>query len=98
MIGRGWLCDINDNGARFLLDHSLGAGDRISLEVHFQNPDGEITAIRFPGIVKRVSRGASHEIAATFLKGGSFIRGKGSRTKGTGSVFVPSRKGSGWIN
>ena len=98
MVGRGWLYDINNSGARFLLDHPLGPGDRISLEVDFQNPDGEVTAIRFPGIVKRVSPGASYEIAVSFSKGGSFVRGKGSRSKSKGSPLDQFNKGSNWIN
>lgn len=98
MVGRGWLYDINDNGARFLLDHSLEPGDRISLEVGFQNPDGEITAIRFPGIVKRVNFRTSYEVAVSFLKGGSFVRRKGSRGKKRSPHLVKSESGYRWIN
>lgn len=98
MVGRGWLYDINDNGARFLLDHPLRLGDRISLVVDFQNPDGEVTAIRFSGVVKRVASGTSHEIAVTFLKGGSFIRHKSSRGKKETPHLVQSNNGYRWIN
>lgn len=98
IVGRGWLYDINDNGARFLLDHSLSVGDRISLVVEFQNPDGEVTAIRFPGIVKRVTSEASYEIAVSFLKGGSFVRRKGSRGKKRLPQLVQSENGYRWIN
>lgn len=96
MIGRGWLHDINDKGARFVAEHPLQAGERISLEVHFLNPDGEVTVIRFPAVVKRVSPGASHETAVTFSKGGSFVRHEGSEKKTPPRIQLNS--GSNWIN
>ncbi|MGA8184778.1 MAG: PilZ domain-containing protein [Terriglobia bacterium] len=98
MIGRGWLHDISENGARFLLDHSIEVGRRVSLEVAFRNPGGEVTAIRFPGTVKRVNAGASHEVAMSFSKGGSFIRRKGSQGRNEDSPWNRLTKGSSWIN
>lgn len=98
MIGRGWLHDISENGARFLLDQPVEVGRRISLEVAFQNPDGEVTAIRFPGTVKRVNAGASHEVAVSFSKGGSFVRHKSPRGKDHDSPWSRLTKGSTWIN
>lgn len=98
MIGRGWLYDISENGARFLLDQPIEVGRRISLEVAFQNPDGEVTAIRFPGTVKRVNAGASHEVAMSFSKGGSFVRQKSSRGRNKDSRWSRLTKGSTWIN
>ena len=98
MIGQGWLYDISDKGARFFLDHPLDAGNRISLEVDFQHPDGEITTIRFPGIVNRVQSGESYEIAVSFLKGGSFFRSKGLKGKSANSPRGRFTKGSYWIN
>jgi PilZ domain len=98
MIGRGWLHDISENGARFLLDQPIEVGRRISLEVAFQNPDGEVTAIRFPGTVKRVNAGASHEVAMSFSKGGSFVRQKSSRGRNKDSRWSRLTKGSTWIN
>lgn len=96
-LGRGWLCDISDKGARFRLDHPMQAGNRISLDVHFSNPNRQVTTIRFQGLVKRVSQEDSHEVAITFLKGTSFIRnGHNSFHKGLQQVHVdPSGK---WIN
>jgi PilZ domain len=98
MVGRGWLCDINDDGARFLLDQSLKADDRISVEIDFQNPDGEVTSIRFPGVVKRVKPGASYDIAVSFLKGGSFVRGKGARAGNKAPLLILFNKGHHWVN
>lgn len=98
VLGRGWLFDISDKGARFVVDQLLEIGARISLEVDFQHPDGEITTIRYPGIVKWVSEGDSYETAVFFLKGETYIRGKGS--KGKSKEFPRGRftKGSRWIN
>ncbi len=96
MIGRGWLHDINDKGARFVVEHPLQAGDRISLEVHFLNPDGEVTVIRFPAVVKRVSPGSSHETAVSFCRGGSFVQREGSGKKS--SPRIQLNNGSNWIN
>ena len=98
VIGRGWLFDISDKGARFILDSPLVTGNRISLEVNFQHPGGEVTTIRYPGIVKRVSRGNSYEIAVSFLKGESYIRGKGSKLQNKGFPRGRFIKGSHWIN
>jgi len=98
VLGRGWLFDISDKGARFVLDHPLETGNRISLEVDFQHPDGEITTIRYPGIVNRVSAGNSYEIAVSFLKGQSYIRGKSSKGKSNASIRGRITKGSHWIN
>jgi len=96
MIGRGWLHDINDKGARFVADNPLQAGDRITLEVHFLNSDGEVTDIRFPGIVKRASGENSYEIAVSFLKGESFIRHEDSRGEGMSRAQIS--KSGNWIN
>jgi PilZ domain len=98
LIGRGWLYDINDKGARFLLECSLDAGSLISIEVDFLNPDGQFTTIRFRGIVTRVSPGDSYEIAVSFLKGESYVRGKGSRVKKGDSPWNQVPSGSHWIN
>ncbi|HET7211957.1 MAG TPA: PilZ domain-containing protein [Terriglobia bacterium] len=98
MIGRGWLHDISENGARFLLDQPVEVGRRISLEVAFQNPDGEVTAIRFPGTVKRVNAGDSHEVAMSFSKGGSFIRQKSPQGRNHDSPWSRLTKGNTWIN
>lgn len=54
---RGWLHDISDKGARFIVEHQPHSGHQISLEVHFMNPDGEVTNIWYPAIVQRVSPG-----------------------------------------
>lgn len=97
-LGHGWLYDINDKGARFYLDRPLDAGQRISLEVDFRNPDGQVTTIRFPGIVGRVSPGDLHEIVVTFLKGESYIRGRNSRKKSEDSLWSRFNQGSNWIN
>ena len=96
VIGYGSLEDINDHGARFELDRRLEVDDLISLEVHFSNPDGAVTTIRFPGRVKRVFVGTSHEIVVSFLRGGSIVRRKDPLRKG-----VPPTQGSqggNWIN
>ena len=98
MLGRGWLYDINDKGARFFLDHTLEEGHRISLEVDFENHVGQVTTIRFPGIVRRVSAGDFYEVAVSFLKGESHIRGKGSREKVEDLPWNRFTKGSTWIN
>jgi len=96
VIGHGSLKDINDHGARFELDRRLEVNDRISLEVHFSNPDGAVTTIRFPGRVKRVFVGTSHEIAVSFSKGGAFLRRKDQLPRS----LLPMQKGTegNWIN
>lgn len=96
VIGQGRLIDINDRGARFESNNLLAVDDRVSLEVHFSNPDGNITNMRFPGIVKRVSAGIWHEIAVSFLRGGSFVRRKDSHGINS-SVFRTTEKGN-WVN
>lgn len=98
LIGRGSLYDINEKGARFFLDGSLEAGHRISLEVDFRHPDGDVTTIRFPSVVTRVLSGESYEIAVSFLKGESYVPGKGSRGKRDASLWNLVSKGSHWVN
>lgn len=98
ILGHGWLYDINDKGARFYLDRPLDTGQRISLEVDFRNPDGQVTTIRFPAIVRRVSPGDLHEIVVTFLKGESYIRGRNSRKKSEDPLWSRFNQGSNWIN
>ena len=98
LIGRGWLHDINEQGARFFLNHTLETGVRISLDVDFRNPGGQVTTIRFPGIVQRVSEDGPYEIAVSFLKGESYIRGKRSQENGEESPLAHFTKGSIWIN
>lgn len=95
-IGNGWLDDISDNGARFHLDNPLASGERISLEVHFSGPGGDLTDIRFPAVVKRVSHNVLYEIAVRFLKGESFIR----RPSAQGKHLPRTQAGNGgrWIN
>ena len=97
-VGCGWLYDIGGKGARFFLDHTLEKGERVSLEVSFQNPDGEITTIRFPSVVNRVLSGDSNEIAVSFLKGESYIRGKRPGSRSKQSPRGTLTKGSDWIN
>jgi PilZ domain len=98
VLGRGTLYDINENGARFTLDHALDEGKRMSLEVDFRNPDDQVTTIRFPAIVKRVNGANQYEIAVSFLKGESFIRGKRTSTKAEDSQWYQFTQGSRWIN
>jgi PilZ domain len=96
-IGHGWLCDISDKGARFRLDHPMQVGSRISLDVHFSNPNHQVTTIRFPGIVKRVSQDDAHEAAIVFLKGTSFIRNnQDSFHKGLQQIHINEH--GKWIN
>lgn len=97
VIGRGWLHDIGEQGARFFLNHTLESGTRISLEVDFRNPGGQVTTIRFPGIVRRVSGGSPFEAAVSFLKGESYIRGKRS-WKDDKSIWDQFSNGNTWIN
>ena len=95
-IGHGWLKDISDQGARFGLDHPVEVGSSISLDVHFSNPDGETTTIRFRAIVLRLMPGTSQEIAVSFLGGGSFVRRKNPSKKGTRAIRPA--KGRDWVN
>lgn len=95
-IGRGWLHDVSDRGARFNLDHALVPGDCVSLELHFLNPDGEVTNIRYRAVVKRVLQKESYEIAVAFLNRGSFVR-RGNR-KDKDSQWVQMSNSSNWIN
>lgn len=97
-IGRGRLHDISEQGARFLLDHPLEVGARISVEVDFRNPGGQVTTIRFPGIVRRTSGESSLEVAVSFLKGESYIRGKRAEEKPEASIWDQFSNGSIWIN
>ncbi len=94
-LGEGRLHDINDKGARFLLDHVLPSGSRITFEVDFLNPDGKDTTLRYPGIVRRVSGEVLSEVAVSFLKGGYFVRRAGARRKGL--AFIQTNT-SRWIN
>lgn len=87
-IGSGWLRDINDLGARFESDRRLAVDERVSLEVHFSNPDGAVTIMRFPARVKRISEGTAHEIAVSFLKGGTFVRRKGTACKNKSGIWI----------
>jgi PilZ domain len=96
VIGNGWLEDISDKGARFDLDHPLEIENQICLEVHFSNPDGAVTTIRFPARVKRISNGTSHEIAVSFLRCGSFVRRKDSLRKRLTPIQIT--KAGNWIN
>jgi PilZ domain len=98
MLGRGWLYDISEKGARFFLDHTLEEGRRVSLEVDFRNQYGEITGIRFPAIIRRIAPGDLHEIAVCFLKGESYIRRKGTYCKRQDSPWNRFAKGNNWIN
>ncbi|TAM79857.1 MAG: PilZ domain-containing protein [Acidobacteria bacterium] len=98
LIGCGSLYDISEKGARFFLDGSLEAGHRVSLEVDFRHPDGGVTTIRFRSLVLRVLPGESYEVAVSFLKGESYVRGKGSRWKGEASPWNLVTKGNYWIN
>lgn len=98
IIGRGWLHDISERGARFLLNHTVEVGARISVEVDFRNPGGQVTTIRFPGIVQRVSEGNPFEVAVSFLKGESYIRGKRAEEKSKKSLWDQFSNGSIWIN
>lgn len=95
VIGRGWLRDINDQGARFELDTCLAVNDRISLEVHFSNPDGAVTTMRFQARVMRIFPERTHDVAVSFSRGGAFIRRKDRRVKNIGPI---RKSGSGWIN
>jgi len=97
-LGCGWLCDISVKGAKFLLDRTLENGDRISLDVDFRHPDGAITTIRFPAIVKRVSAGSSYEIAVYFLKGESYITPNGGRNRRRTSSSRWVSSANKWIN
>ncbi len=96
-IGRGWLCDISDKGARFRADHALQVGKRISLDVHFSNPNRQVTTIRFQGLVKRVCQEDALEAAIVFQKGTSFIRNKhNSFHKGLHQIHAD--ESGKWIN
>lgn len=98
IIGRGWLCDISERGARFFLNHAVEVGARISVEVDFRNPGGNVTAIRFPGIVRRVSEGSPSEVAVSLLKGESYIRGKRVEKNLEESLWDQFSNGSIWVN
>ena len=98
LIGEGLLHDIGEKGARFILDRSLDEGKRISLEVDFRNPDGEVTTIRFRGIVRRVEQGQVSEIAVFFLKGESYIRGKKPSKASEDSLWTRFTAGNHWVN
>lgn len=95
-IGCGRLHDIGDGGARFSLDHPMKSGELLSLEVHFSDASGEVTDIRFRGIVKRVVPGLLHEIAMSFFKGATFVRRKESRSEGRPRIQM--NKNGNWIN
>lgn len=98
MLGRGWLYDISEKGARFFLDHILEEGRRVSLEVDFRNQQGRVTTIRFPSIIRRIAPGDLHEIAVRFLKGESYIRGRDSQGRSQDSPWDRFAKGNNWIN
>lgn len=94
-IAQGWLHDISETGARFLLDHPIQIGNRVTLDVHFSHPDGEVTTMRFQGIVKRVSSGESNETVVSFSRGGTFVRPAHARQKDAPRIQTAK---SDWIN
>jgi len=71
--------------------------NRVTLDVHFSNPDGQITTMRFQAVVEHIGHGFPYSIGLGFLKGGSFIRGKlGGFRKG--SHLIRTSGNDRWIN
>lgn len=96
VLGHGCLKDLSDRGARFELDRGLEIDAKVHLEIHFQNLEGAVTTIRFPGKVERVSAVTGYEVAVSFVRAGSIIRGK---TRSTQRLTSVQKCASGhWIN
>jgi PilZ domain len=96
-IARGWLDDISESGAQIQLEQSMAVNARITLDVHFSNPDGQITTMRFQAVVKHVFSGFPYRIGLGFLRGGSFIRGKlGDFRKG--AQLIKTSGNDRWVN
>ncbi len=71
----GRLCDIGPRGARFCLDRRLRLDAEVILLVHFTDPCGRDTTIRFVGTVMRVGVNAPYETAVRFRGSAQFLRG-----------------------
>ncbi|HUZ48008.1 MAG TPA: PilZ domain-containing protein [Terriglobia bacterium] len=96
-LGRGWLHDISESGARIHLEHTLGANSRVTLDVHFPNPDGKITTMRFQAVVEHTGDESPSGIDLVFLRGGSFIRGKLGELR-KGSQLIRTSGNDRWVN
>ena len=76
-LGQGTLNDIGENGARIHFPGRLPLKNRICLDVHFSSDtDGQLTTMRFWGVVERASREAPYEVAIRFVSRGLFLRNK----------------------
>ena len=69
---QGVLYDIGVDGARVALEQPVPLGTKLTLFVHFQASQKQVTTIRFEGIVQRLDEKARFEGAVTFQGAGRF--------------------------
>jgi len=96
-LAQGWLQNISESGARIQLEHALGTNNRVTLDVHFSNPDGQTTTMRFQAVVEAQSNSFPCRVELEFLRGGSFIRGKLGELR-KGSQMIRTGGSDRWIN
>ena len=71
---QGVLYDIGVDGARVALEQPVPPGTKLTLFVHFQAPQKQVTTIRFEGIVQRLDEKPRFEGAVTFQGVGRFLQ------------------------
>lgn len=63
---QGVLYDIGVDGARVALQQPVPPGTKITLFAHFQDPEEQVTTVRFEGVVQRLHEEPRFEIAVNF--------------------------------
>jgi hypothetical protein len=97
-LGRGTLNDIGERGARIHFSAPLAVKNRICLDIHFcSDPAGQMTTMRFWGIVERTSQEPPYEVAVRFVSRGLFLRDKLRKLNRTIAGQKRSENGE-WIN
>lgn len=71
---QGVLYDIGVDGARVALQQPVPPGTKITLFAHFQDPEEQVTTVRFEGVVQRLHEEPRFEIAVNFQGTGRFVQ------------------------
>jgi hypothetical protein len=71
---QGVLHDIGVDGARVALEQPVPPGTKITLFAHFQDPEEQVTTIRFEGTVQRLQEEPRFQIAVNFQGTGRFLQ------------------------
>ena len=69
---QGVLHDIGVDGARVALEQPVPPDTKITLFAHFQDPDEQVTTIRFEGVVQCLQEEPRFQIAVNFQGTGRF--------------------------